>query len=604
MACPDRSFRGLFVVLALSGAFAVPDALAAAPDPLLVSRAEQQISGGDSAGGFAAINAALRAPDTTDELRADLLGELARLRSGRGEHRAAGDALAERAETVARLDGAESPDLAGIYAAAADAYAAGNAWTDAVAMARRALDADAAYNPCSSEIVTKDHARLADLLGRAGQADEAADERRLAEMEPGLRCSLQRTSRGAPPVVAENDIGDADKTRFATIRVCYATDRARTGSDRPNDFYGSDRGPMEYGTMDITVPREHKPGAVEAPSLVKLEWSENPERHFVISRLATRSEDEMFADIHELMAGHGSDEALVFVHGYNVTFANAAKRAAQITYDLNFDGAPILFSWPSVGSAFSYIRDEAVVRLSGRHLLHLLEDVLARSGAKKVNIVAHSMGNRALIDALSIMAARRQGAGQTGPIFGQIIFAAPDEDAAMFADVMSTLRPLAERLTLYGSDQDLALDASRSIHGDLPRAGQAGPGIVVTKDLDSIDMSALGNDILAHGYFANTSSALTDMLWLFWRDTPPGARCGLDARDGPAGRSWIYQPAKCDGAAMLSALTLLKQHGRAALTRLQELLTGSGSPPDVAAAEYREISDALSKLAAAPGVSP
>jgi hypothetical protein len=287
---------------------------------------------------------------------------------------------------------------------------------------------------------------------------------------------------------------------------------------------------------------------------------------------------------------------MVFVHGYNVTFANAAKRTAQISYDLNFEGAPILFSWPSVGSAFSYIRDEAVVRLSGRHLLGLLDDVLARSGAKKVNIVAHSMGNRALLDALSLMAARREGAGETGPVFGQIIFAAPDEDAAMFTDVIAEIRPLAERLTLYGSDQDLALNASRAIHGDLPRAGQAGPGIVVSKDIDSIDMTALGNDMLAHSYFANTSSALTDMLWLFWRDTPPGGRCGLDPRDGPAGRSWLYDPAKCDGAAMLSALTLLKEQGAAALDKLRDILARPGASAEIATAELQRISAALKRL--------
>ena len=42
-------------------------------------------------------------------------------------------------------------------------------------------------------------------------------------------------------------------------------------------------------------------------------------------------------------------QALLFVHGYNVTHARAVKRAAQIAYDLEFDGALILFSWNSHG---------------------------------------------------------------------------------------------------------------------------------------------------------------------------------------------------------------------------------------------------------------
>ena len=40
-------------------------------------------------------------------------------------------------------------------------------------------------------------------------------------------------------------------------------------------------------------------------------------------------------------------QVFVFVHGFNVSFENALRRTAQIAYDLNFDGAPFLFSWPS-----------------------------------------------------------------------------------------------------------------------------------------------------------------------------------------------------------------------------------------------------------------
>ena len=44
-------------------------------------------------------------------------------------------------------------------------------------------------------------------------------------------------------------------------------------------------------------------------------------------------------------------QALIFVHGFNVSFDNALFRAAQIAYDLNFDGPGVSFSWPSRGQA-------------------------------------------------------------------------------------------------------------------------------------------------------------------------------------------------------------------------------------------------------------
>jgi esterase/lipase superfamily enzyme len=38
-----------------------------------------------------------------------------------------------------------------------------------------------------------------------------------------------------------------------------------------------------------------------------------------------------------------------YMNGYNVTFADAARRTAQIAYDLRFEGDPAFFSWPSQG---------------------------------------------------------------------------------------------------------------------------------------------------------------------------------------------------------------------------------------------------------------
>ncbi len=574
----------------------------ASVDPLVIERARSDIAAGDVAAGFALVNDAIGDARTTDRERIDLLGELARLHSARREHKDAADALTLQAELIARLDGARTPKLAALYMAAADAHLQAGDAAAALPLARDALAVDAAYYDCSTDVIARDHGRLADLLERLGKADEAAEERRLATAAPALRCVGERSGVDTSPTVVTNDISGRDEDKFARVKLFYATDRARSGSDRPDDFYGGDRGDMEYGTVEVTVPRIHKPGAIESPSLLKLEWGANPERHFVITRLATTSEDGLFADIKSTLTKQKSDEALVFIHGFNNTFADGAKRAAQMTYDLNFEGAPILFSWPSQGSTFSYVRDEAVVRLSGRHLLHFLDDLVAHSGAGKINLVAHSMGNRALLDALELMAVRRQGAGETGPVFDEVIFAAPDEDAALFSTMLSEIRPLARRLTLYGSNRDLALDVSRRVHGDLPRAGQAGDGIVVSKALDSIDMTVLGDDMLAHSYFAGTGSALTDMLLLLWRDSSPGDRCGMNAETRPAGRAWLFDPARCNGAAMLSALTLLKEKGSAALGVIDTIIASSAgnAAEDNSLKEWQQVRDALASLIAVP----
>ena len=35
-------------------------------------------------------------------------------------------------------------------------------------------------------------------------------------------------------------------------------------------------------------------------------------------------------------------EILIIIHGYNVGFSDAATRAAQIAYDIDFKGTPVL----------------------------------------------------------------------------------------------------------------------------------------------------------------------------------------------------------------------------------------------------------------------
>jgi len=593
------ALAALLLATAISGA--APSF--AAFDPFLVDRARSEIEEGRVEVGFGIIESAIADPATAADIRADLLEQLARLHTGRGDHAAAGDAQARRGETIAALSGPATPELASVYGAAADAYGAAAVWEKALDFARKAAEVDTHYFDCGAAVLDADHRRIAVVLERLGRMSEADEERRLADAPLALRCADERAGVGKGPIVVKTDIGTADESKFARVKLFYATDRARSGSDRPNDFYSGDRGNgVDYGTVEVTIPRSHKPGAIEAPSLVKLEWTENPERHVVMTRIAVTGEDAMLADMKATLAERKSDEAFVFVHGFNVSFAKAARRAAQISYDINFDGIPVLYSWPSAANAFAYVRDEAVVRLSGRRLLGFLDDLVARSGANTISLIAHSMGNRALLDALELIAARRAGAGLTEPLFDQIIFAAPDEDAQLFARMLTEIRPLARRMTLYGSDKDLAISISNRVHGDLPRAGEGGDDIVVSKSIDSIDMTVLGDDVLAHSYFANTSSALTDVLQLFWRDAAPDQRCGMNRLEGKNGAFWRFDPNRCNGPVLLSALTLVKNEGKRALDRLNQYVAIPPRGPDEAARieEWRNIRDALVTLTTLP----
>ncbi len=67
---------------------------------------------------------------------------------------------------------------------------------------------------------------------------------------------------------------------------------------------------------------------------------------------------------------------LVFVHGYNTRFDEAAFRLAQIVHDSGAEVTPILFSWASWASlgAYPYDRESAAL---GRDGLEALIEKLA-----------------------------------------------------------------------------------------------------------------------------------------------------------------------------------------------------------------------------------
>jgi esterase/lipase superfamily enzyme len=113
-----------------------------------------------------------------------------------------------------------------------------------------------------------------------------------------------------------------------------------------------------------------------------------------------------------------------------------------------FDGAPILYSWPSEGSLARYPVDETNIEWSTPHLRTFLDQLSVTSGATTIHLIAHSMGNRAVVNALvSLQEAFRD----QGPHFKQVVLTAPDIDADVLRQLSQTIRARAERVTLYMS---------------------------------------------------------------------------------------------------------------------------------------------------------
>lgn len=371
------------------------------------------------------------------------------------------------------------------------------------------------------------------------QRAAASDQRRQAEAEAAQRAAESRAASAEParpPVDPDRD--------YATMRVFYATDRAAADDFAdlpPAERYGGERGKLDYGLAEVSIPRGHVPGQLEAPSVWRLEFSEDPSEHVVLMSVTRRSGPLFFRELSERVARSGGRNAFLFVHGYNVSFADAARRTAQMAYDLSFDGAPVFYSWPSQASLAGYTIDESNIEWSTAHIKQFLVDFAEKSNAENLYLIAHSMGNRGLTRALQTLVLERP---DLRGRFREIILAAPDVDAEVFRrDLVPALRQAGQRVTLYASSNDLALKASKEVHG-YARAGDSGDGLVVLPGLETIDASGVDESILAHSYFVESKPVIRDILDLLRHNLPAGRRDGLVGEDDARGPFWRFRDAE------------------------------------------------------------
>jgi len=359
--------------------------------------------------------------------------------------------------------------------------------------------------------------------------------RRSYEME------VETSPRRGEDLALERGFPERTETAEAwVVPVFYGTDRNRTKSQEPAKTFGTSRGPLSFGYAEVSLPKRRDKGEMPAPTWWKRwERREDPSRFVLLLNVKPLEREPFVAELRGAMEKADVPEALVFIHGFNVTFEEAAERAAQVAFDLEFQGVPMVFSWPSRGNPLLYSRDENDIEWAIPHFEEFLRLALGESGARTVHVIAHSMGNRALARALCSLQA--QAGANGGANLRQIVFAAPDIDRETFVDLARRFQGTAERFTLYGSSNDRALRMSKLVHG-YPRAGESGKDLTLADGIDSIDASAVDTSVLGHSYYGSRSPILSDLSYLIREGLPPDRRFGFRARERERRRYWVYQP--------------------------------------------------------------
>lgn len=296
---------------------------------------------------------------------------------------------------------------------------------------------------------------------------------------------------------------------YIKLPVYYATDRNYMKTGDVYETFGTDRSSLRYGMCIVSIPHDHRVGHIESPSVWKLEFSEDPEKHVVLHKIFIYNKNSFFNKLNQGIQESKRKSSFLFVHGYNTSFAEAAKRTAQISYDLKFDGEAVFYSWPSKENVAEYTRDEANIEWAQHDLEKFLKDYISRSGAEEIYLVAHSMGNRGLTRAIVNVVREHP---EYKDKIKEIILAAPDIDADVFKrDIAPKMVQTVEKpITLYVSSDDLALKASKEVHG-YARAGDPDDGLILMNGIETVDATGIDTSFLSHSYFADTSSIIADI---------------------------------------------------------------------------------------------
>lgn len=344
-----------------------------------------------------------------------------------------------------------------------------------------------------------------------------------------------------------------EQADWDVVPVFFGTDRARTTGVTPIS-YGSDRArKLDLGRALVTVPKTHQVPNIERPWALKIpyfqvkvyEQKEDPKQHFTMKEIQALTREQFLAYVRERLATSAryKDHAVIFVHGYNTAFDSAIYRTAQMAYDLKFDGAAFLYSWPSGGTFESYTYDRESSGQSQPFMRDFLDLVIKESGAKSVSIIAHSMGNQPVLQILRDLRHSKP----DSVVISQIILAAPDVDRDNFENIAKEIKGMASGVTLYAAGNDRALKASRRFNGGIPRAGDVPDGgPLVVPGIDTIDVTSAGMEglYLNHSGYAENQALLSDIgLIIQTGERPPDKRFPiLQKMTTTHGDYWKYPP--------------------------------------------------------------
>lgn len=351
-----------------------------------------------------------------------------------------------------------------------------------------------------------------------------------------------------------------------TLDLLYVTDReAIRGPDGELSYSASRSRVMTFGSIALDMGGDAgKPGASAPSGELKLGKPQLlgsfPRTPYGIRKVAggfTRDAKAvdghlaavrgLQAEVSRRLAKAPRKEVVIFVHGYNNKFDDAAYSTGNICRFLGADFVCVVLSWPAGGTSgflFGYNVDRESGEFAVADMRKAIRAIGETKGISKLHIIAHSRGTDVAASALQQLGiasyAMQSSLGERLKI-SNIILASPDIDVDVAATKILTIasdpdlpygpspRPKGVfsqgdlHLTIYSSPNDKALELSGLLFGSVIRLGQLDP----TKRLSDLAQSPpdLGGAVdfiafkdsksfLGHNYFLSDPRVSADIVGL------------------------------------------------------------------------------------------
>lgn len=301
-------------------------------------------------------------------------------------------------------------------------------------------------------------------------------------------------------------------------------DRGSVGADGSRVFFVTDRRhfPQEqrlvdqFGAVPTAAPRLRCGELVLDTAQANLGSYDGASIGLKLPELEERRERCL-----DLLKSSGR-EVIVFIHGYNTSFEEAASRILSLARDLDLPTTDfLLWSWPSAGKPGAYSKDAKAVERSALRFIKFLRGWQRDDAGLKPLIIAHSMGSRIV----GMTAEQMQRAADTFTF----VLAAADVSEETFRKQITGSNA---KTVLYVSSQDRVLwlskvwNSRRAIGGSRPI------------DIDNVEVVDLSQRYGDHSHVFVSPGAFDDLKEFVGTRSSPIDRGLVKRRDERGSVYW------------------------------------------------------------------